>query len=97
MQSGGLEIIATVLEAPASEPANIIARIRPPQHCQSRENQLTPSVLGPPSASATARGGPSFEPPRELIFDRSLPYVPPWHRTRETRRSGGRPRNGRNA
>src|SRR5215831_10992358 len=87
MQSGGLEIIATVLEAPASEPANIIARIRLPQHCQSRENQLTPSVLGPPSASATARGGPSFEPPREPIFDRSLPYVPPWHRTRETRRS----------
>jgi len=57
---------------------------------------LIPSVLGPP-ASATARGGPSFEPAREPIFDRSLPYVPPWHRTRETRRSGGRPRNGRNA
>jgi len=80
----------------SQRPANITARIRPPQHCQYRKNQLIPSVLGPP-ASATARGGPSFEPAREPIFDRSLPYVPPRQRARETRRSGGRPRNGRNA
>ena len=91
---GNIAKLATVLEVEPARVAEIPETIRPPQPTINAANQLPHNSRGAVLLSARRTIVPSAARP---ISGRNPPYVLPWHRTRETRQSGGRPRNVRNA